>query len=127
MKSKFNFLCILALALAGIGHGQTTQPSDSIFHRVMLVNWADTLDVSAQLEVLKLFKGLPNKIDGFESIDVLKTSLSNEGFDHVLNLKFKTKEGLEAYEKHPDHLRIQKLAPSLVSGFLLYEYWIKPD
>jgi hypothetical protein len=127
MMSKFKFLSILALIVVNSTYGQTIEPSDSLFHRVMLFNWVDTLDVSAQSEVIELFKGMPDKIDGFESIEVNETSKSNEGYDHVLILRFRTKKGLETYEKHPDHLRIQEIAPPLVSGFLLYEYWRKTE
>ena len=88
----------------------------------MLFDWADSLDVSAQTEILELFKGLPTKVDGFDSIEINKLSSSKEGYEHVLILSFSSKKGIEMYEKHSDHLRIQELAPPLVSGFLLYEY-----
>lgn len=126
MRLQIKILAILLLVFAGTAYGQKKK-SDSIFHRAMLFKWADTLDINAQSKILELFKGMPNKIDGFESIEINKISKSDEGFDHAFILKFKTKKGLETYEKYPDHLRIQELAPPLVRGFLLYEYWRKTE
>ena len=123
MNFKFQILSILMLFLVGTTNAQKTESSDSVFYRVMLFNWADSLDVSAQTEVINLFLGMPDKIEGFDTIQINELSKSDEGFDHAFILTFKTEEGLETYNDHPDHLQIQKIAPPLIGGFLLYEYW----
>ena len=128
MQYKIKFLSFLVILLVtNATYGQSSESSDSSFYRVMLFKWADTLNVSSQTKVFELFKNLPDKIDGFKSIEINEVSKSDEGYDHALILKFSSNSGLETYEKHPDHLRIQEIAPPLVRGFLLYEYWEEDD
>lgn len=128
MQYKTKFLSFLVILLViSTSYGQSSESTDSSFYRVMLFKWADTLDVSSQTRVLELFKNMPNKIDGFKSIEINEVSKSDDGYDHVLILKFSSNSGLETYEKHPDHLSIKELVPPLVRGFLLYEYWKKND
>ena len=67
MNFKFQILSILMLFLVGTTNAQKIESSDSVFHRVMLFNWADSLDVSAQTEVIDLFLGMPDKIEGFDT------------------------------------------------------------
>ncbi|NQU34694.1 MAG: Dabb family protein [Bacteroidetes bacterium] len=97
--------------------------SEKVFHRVMLINWADSLDNSAKTEVINLFLGLPDKIDGFKSIEINDLSKSTEDFEQVMILRFTSDEGIKTYGNHADHLRIQEISPPLISGFSLFEYW----
>jgi hypothetical protein len=122
-SSKFQFLIVTLLLLTGKTMAQNNEPSEKVFHRVMLVNWADTLDNSAKTEVINLFLGLPDKIDGFESIEIIDLSESTESFDQVMILRFTSDEGMKTYGNHVDHLRIQEISPPLISGFSLFEYW----
>lgn len=129
MKFKFFIISIL-LCIATFSCQQNQSNSNSnnntfneiVVNRVMLFNWVDSVDTSTQEHLLELFKGLPTKVEGFEYIKINELSNSKDGYEHVLNLGFSSKEGIENYEKHDDHLQIQELAPPLVSGFLLYEY-----
>ena len=123
ISSKFQFLIVTLLLLTGKTMAQNSEPSEKVFHRVMLVNWADTLDNSAKTEVINLFLGLPDKIDGFESIEIIDLSESTESFDQVMILRFTCDEGMKTYGNHVDHLRIQEISPPLISGFSLFEYW----
>jgi len=123
ISSKFQFLIVTLLLLTGKTMAQNNEPSEKVFHRVMLVNWADTLDNSAKTEVINLFLGLPDKIDGFESIEIIDLSESTESFDQVMILRFTSDEGMKTYGNHVDHLRIQEISPPLISGFSLFEYW----
>jgi len=123
ISSKFQFLIVTLLLLTGKTIAQNNEPSEKVFHRVMLVNWADTLDNSAKTEVINLFLGLPDKIDGFESIEIIDLSESTESFDQVMILRFTCDEGMKTYGNHVDHLRIQEISPPLISGFSLFEYW----
>ncbi len=107
----------------GLEGFQNKTPSKKLFHRVMLIDWVDTLDNSAKAEVINLFLGLPDKIDGFESFEINDLSKSPESFEHVMILRFTSDESVKAYENHADHLRIQEISPPLISGFLLFEYW----
>jgi len=110
----------MELRLEGV---QNKVPSEILFHRVMLINWADTLDNSAKAEVINLFLGLPDKIDGFESFEINDLSKSPESFEQVMILRFTSDESVKAYENHTDHLRIQEISPPLIGGFLFFEYW----
>jgi hypothetical protein len=110
----------MELRLEGV---QNKAPGEKLFHRVMLINWADTLDNSAKAEVINLFLGLPDKIDGFESFELNDLSKSTESFEQVMILRFTSDESVKTYENHTDHLRIQEISPPLLSGFSLFEYW----
>ena len=110
----------MELRLSG---AQNNAPSEKVFHRVMLINWADTLDNSSKTEVINLFLGLPDKIDGFESIEINDLSKSTESFEQVMILRFTSDESMKTYENHADHLRIQEISPPLISGFSFFEYW----
>ena len=110
----------MKLKLSGV---QNNVPDEKVFHRVILINWADTVDNSAKAEVINLFLGLPDKIDGFESFEINDLSKSPESFEHVMILRFTSDESVKAYENHADHLRVQEISPPLISGFLLFEYW----
>jgi len=50
----------------------------------------DNLNENAKAEVLKLFKGLPDKMDGFQSIDIYDISESSEEYQTVFVLQFET-------------------------------------
>lgn len=98
-------------------------PSFEIFNRVLLVKYADTIDPDVKTEVFGLFKGLTNKIEGLEWVHIADLTQSSHGFEQAITLTFKTKAGLEAYEAHPDHLRIQEIAGGIVTDFASYEFW----
>ncbi len=123
MSSKFQFLIAVLLLITGTTMAQNNEPSEKVFHRIMLINWADTLDNSAKTEVINLFLGLPDKIDGLESVEVNDLSKSTESFNQVIMLKFTSDSGFKTYENHADHLRIKEISPPLISGFSLFEYW----
>ena len=120
---KLQVLIVLLLSINCDLLAQQTEPTQELFHRVMLINWADTLDHDIKAEVKDLFMGLPAKVDGFRTIEIQDVSKSDEGFEQVLILQFTSEDGLKAYENHEDHLRIQEISPPLVSGFSLYEFW----
>jgi hypothetical protein len=121
--SKFQFLIVTLLLITTTTMAQNNVPSEKVFHQIMLINWADTLDNSAKTEVINLFLGLPDKINGFESFEINDLSKSTERFEQVMILRFTSKESVKAYENHADHLRIQEISPPLLSGFSLFEYW----
>lgn len=92
-------------------------------NRVSLVKYADAIDQDVKTEVLGLFKGMTEKIDGLEWVHIADLTQSSQGFEQAITLTFKTKAGLQAYEVHPDHLRIQELAGGIVADFASYEFW----
>ncbi len=103
---KFHFLIVALLLITTTTMAQNNASGEKIFHRVMLINWAETLDNSVKAEVIKLFLGLPDKIDGFESFEIDDLSKSAEGFQQVMILRFTSGESVKTYENHADHHRI---------------------
>ncbi len=67
---KLQVLIVLLLSINCDLLAQQTEPTQELFHRVMLINWADTLDHDIKAEVKDLFMGLPAKVDGFRSIEI---------------------------------------------------------
>lgn len=93
------------------------------YHHVLLIKWADSLDISAKEEVMTLFKGLPSKIEGFNSVKIEDLAMSSDNFDTIFILRFDSKEAQESYQQHPDHKRISSLAPPLITKFGEFDYW----
>ena len=95
---------------------------NDFFYREMLFQWTENATHESKAEVLDLFKGLPDKVEGFLEIKIIDLSMSSEGFDTLLILKFSSREVEKIYTEHPDHKKIQEIAPPLVSKFGMFEY-----
>lgn len=65
------------------------------------------------------------KIDGFEWVHIADLTKSSQGFDQAITVTFTSEAGLETYNTHSDHMRIQELAQGIVEDFATYEYWEK--
>jgi len=118
--SIISFLIFISFATASFGQN-TEAPKQ--FHHVLLFKWADNLDTSVKEEVLALFKGLPAKVEGFNSIHIEDMVMSSDGFDTIFVLRFASKEAQDIYQVHPDHKRIQAIAPPLIAKFSEFDYW----
>lgn len=94
----------------------------TFFYRTLLFQWAEDANEETKAEVLNLFKGLPEKVEGFIAIDIVELSKSTQGFHTLMILKFESMEAAKTYEKHPDHKKLQEIAPPLVSQLGVYEY-----
>lgn len=110
----------LLIALNAFPKNSTTDKD--FFYREMLFQWTENATQEAKAEVLDLFKGLPDKVEGFLEIQIIDLSLSTDGFNTLLILKFSSREAEETYAEHPDHKMIQEIAPPLVSKFGMFEY-----
>jgi hypothetical protein len=119
MNRLKTFLFGTLLLLAGNAMAQSQ--SEPIKH-VLLLDWVENPDSTAQAEVYALFENLPGKIEGFESIRFKKVILSNANFDEVVIMTFTNQEALDAYQEHEDHLRIKALAKSLLVSLTKYDY-----
>lgn len=116
---------LLFIVLLFIVHHSSAQSSEAPkkYYHVLVVKWTDSLDTSLRTEVLNLFRGLPEKVDGFESVDIIDLAASSEGFDTIIIQEFVSDEAEKRYEQHPDHQRITEIGPQLVSGLSLFDYW----
>ena len=122
-NSKKYLVCILLVLGFGSAIAQDAIREGMKLNHVLMFKWAQNADQEAMAEVLYLFKGLPKKVDGFESIAVRHADGSTGGFDSVLVLQFVSKKALKTYEKHPDHLRIAEIGPALLEKFAYVDYW----
>jgi len=111
------------LFVTGSAFSQNIKSTKELFQHVLLFKWADSLNQDTKTEVLNLFIELPDKIEGFESIDIIDISKSSDGFDNVLILQFTSEEVVKTYKEHPDHLRITEIAPPLLSKIIFFDYW----
>ena len=48
----------------------------------------------------------------------------SKGFTHTFILTFKTKEALEVYLKHPDHLALVEKSGPLFADVFVMDYWV---
>ncbi len=123
MKYLKNSIVVVFFIIATIGYSQNNESNKKLLQHVLLFQWSEGHNVNTKAEILKLFKGLPNKIAGLESFEILEVTASSGNFDSVLTFQFSSEEALITYEEHPDHLRVKKIAPPLISGFAQYDYW----
>ena len=115
-----NSITIALFIITTIGYSQNNDSKEKLLQHVLLFEWSEGYNINTKAEVLKLFKGLPNKIIGFEILDV---TTSSGNFESVLTFQFSSEEALITYEEHPDHLRVKEIAPPLISGYAQYDYW----
>lgn len=123
MKYVKNWIAIILFIITTIGYSQNNDSNEKLLQHVLLFQWSEGHNVNTKAEVLKLFKGLPNKIAGLESFEILDVTTSSGNFDSVLTFQFSSEEALITYEAHPDHLRVKEIAPPLISGYAQYDYW----
>ena len=123
MKRLKNSIAIALFIITTIGYSQNNDSKEKLLQHVLLFQWSEDYNVNTKAEVLKLFKGLPNKIIGLESFEILDVTTSSGNFDSVLTFQFSSEEALITYEEHPDHLRVKEIAPPLISGYAQYDYW----
>ena len=123
MKQLKKGILVALLLLATIGYSQNNESNEKVLHHVLLFQWSVDHDKNTKAEVLSLFEGLPSKIKGLKSFEILDVTSSSGNFDSVLIFQFSSEEALEIYQEHPDHLRVKEIAPPLLSGFSEYDYW----
>jgi hypothetical protein len=120
MKLK-NAIIILLLVFAS--RTIYSQTNDKVLQHVIMIKWADNADEKVKNEVLILFNNLPDKIDGFKSLNVHEVVQSSGEFDIVIVMQFTSQEALDQYQVHPDHSRIKEIGTPLLSNFAEVDYW----
>ncbi len=113
----------LGLLIPYTGDSNIEPENPKLLHHVLLFKWNEVNDLKKQQELIEIFSGLPNKIEGFEEFKIYKIQNSSDGFNVVLTLGFISEEAKDSYIRHPDHKRIENLASNLLSGFAEYDYW----
>lgn len=122
MKTLKIISFLILVSFATMSYAQDMAPLKQ-YHHVLLIKWADSLDVLAKEKVMTLFKELPSKIEGFNSVNIKDIVTSSDGFDTIFILRFNSKEAQESYQQHPDHEKISSLAPPLIAKFGEFDYW----
>ncbi|MCE7994907.1 MAG: Dabb family protein [Roseivirga sp.] len=102
---------------------QRSEAKSKTLHHVLLIQWSQGHDEQVKSEVIQLFEGLPKKVEGLVSFSIKKVEKSSGDFHNALVFKFSSQEGLATYDKHPDHEKVKKLAPVIISNFAEYDYW----
>ena len=125
---KYLFFLILFLSILTLPYqssAQETFANFEVLNRVLLVNYAESIDQNVKMEILKLYKGMRKKVDGLEWVHVADLKESSQGFDQAITFTFASLAGYELFEKHPDHKRIQELSSGNIKDVESYEYWEK--
>ncbi len=122
-NNKLTLMLITLLFVIATGQAQKITPSSKTLQHVLLFQWNEGADEVSKKQVLDLFKGLPNKIEGLESFEVFDIKASSGQSDSILIFKFLSEKALKEYDEHPDHLKVKEIAPTLLSGFAFHDYW----
>lgn len=116
-------LFVFFVGMSFLCHSQEGSKNGKTLQHVLLFQWTEGVNAEAKTEVLSLFKGLPEKINGLNSFEILEVTNSSGNFDQILIFEFASEQALESYDQHPDHLKVKTLAPPLISGFASVDYW----
>ena len=122
MKTLYFILFIILVNFTSSYFAQNVETQKQ-FHHVLLFKWAENMDTSIKTEIMTLFKGLPAKIEGFNSISIEDMVMSSDGFDSIFIMRFDSKEAQDIYQEHPDHKRIQAIAQPFIAKFSKFDYW----
>ena len=122
---KFKTISIIILVFAsGLVYSQTNNKTQSgLLQHVVMIKWVDNADKAAIHEVLSLFNNLPDKIDGFERLDVHEVVQSSGEFEIIIVMQFSSQKALDQYQVHPDHSRIKEIGTPLLYKFAEVDYW----
>ena len=93
---------------------------------IHIVNWK-LKDTTEKLNNAKLAKekleALKGRIENLEKIEVgINFNESEAAFDLVLYSEFKTKEDLDIYQNHPEHLKAAAFVKSVVEKRVVVDY-----
>ena len=111
------------LITSGFQANSQEESTSKILYHVLLIQWSEGHDSNIKAEIIELFKGLPSKVEGFDNIDILDLAISTEKFDTIIIQEYRSEEALQQYQKHPDHLRIAKIASKVLSSMSKFDYW----
>ena len=93
-----------------------------IIHIVMFKFKEENFDVNIELVKNKL-NALPALIDELKCLEVgVDFSKSDRAFDLSLYSSFTSKEGLQAYAMHPEHLKVVELIKSVTLESKVVDY-----
>jgi len=74
-------------------------------------------------KMIKMLSDLKGIVPGLVSIEAGRDfSNSDKSFDVALYSEFKTKEALDAYQIHPEHLKVKDFVSSVVSDRAVVDY-----
>ena len=122
-KSIFPTFILVFMSVVMTECSNDTTSTAKSFNRVLLFQWNTNASLAGRSEMIKLFKGLPEKIEGLNSFEISDIENSSDSFESILVLKFVSEDVVKNYESHEDHLRIAALGPELVSKFAVVDYW----
>lgn len=95
-------------------------------HIVMWRLKDEALGATKEENALKLKEtllALRNEIDELKAVDVgINFNPSEAAFDVVLYSEFENKEGLEAYQKHPEHVKIVEFVGEIRTDRAVVDY-----
>ena len=100
---------------------QETSPAKKIYHNYLL-KWKDSVNTDTKNEVMRLWKGLPAKVQGVAGFDIIDLSMSTEKFHTIVIVVFDTKEAYTKFTSHPDYARMAELGLPLLSGLQEFDY-----
>ncbi len=97
-----------------------------IKHIVMWRLKDEALGASKEENALKLKEtllALKNEIQELKAVDVgINFNPSEAAFDVVLYSEFENREGLETYQKHPEHVKIVKFVGEIRTDRAVVDY-----
>ena len=119
------------LATLNIGCQNSNPPSETKIHAVhnqyfyhnLLIKWKDSIDTEMKAEMLDLLKGIPEKIEGFETIEFKTLEKGEKEFDLLVIQKYSSREAEEIYQTHPDHLKAKTYGVELIAKMAKFDYW----
>ncbi|WP_343485898.1 Dabb family protein [Allomuricauda sp. d1] len=123
MKNLTIYKAIFTLMFAFGIQAQQSKAETKPLQHVLLFDWKENVEESQKSEIMTLFYGLVDKIDGMESLKAMDVVKSSGNYDVAIFMVFDNEEALKEYEKHPDHIRISETAPPLLASFGVFDFY----
>lgn len=77
------------------------------------------------LEIKKQIEELKGKIEGIIGLEIgVNFEASEQAYDIVLYSKFNSKESLDFYQNHEEHIKVAKFIKSVVKSRVVVDYEI---
>lgn len=118
-------LLVVETTLPALQSRKTTAPlnDDEVLRHVVFFDFNEQAADSIPEEVGRIMSNLPETIDSIQDLEWGANINKGGEYTHCLLLTFKSVEGLEKYNDHPDHKEVARQYGKYVEKVAEVDYW----
>ncbi|MCX2680186.1 Dabb family protein [Galbibacter sp. EGI 63066] len=118
-------LIISTLMFVTISVYAQSSPEVQTLKHVLLFQWKAETPADIKAEAVAIFEAMPEKIEGFQTIEVYDLKFSSSDYNMIIIQEFVSEEALKAYESHADHQAFIELTGPNMDSYSVNDYWSK--